>query len=231
MAVLTVYLNVNCKVSNTSSSTTCATTTGSMVLTVSLLQILCLISLKLFALFAASFIRQMEENSGVSFVQAQVALARQWIGQPNPGVKTQDKVVVKKPEPTGEAMLVGDKTEVKTEEVPLPASEEEAKDIIERFEKGAEGVRSDSEVADTVCQHRLKDETSLLDEKWLGTAEEELGWYVSTNCATLKSLNTDVDLLYFSYVSELLYIHSKLMIVDDRRVIVSPMPNVFPNSN
>ena len=45
----------------------------------------------------------------------------------------------------------------------------------------------------------LNDRTSLLDEKWLGTDEEERN----------------------SYVSELLYIHSKVMIVDDRKVIVS----------
>jgi len=44
----------------------------------------------------------------------------------------------------------------------------------------------------------LKDSTDLRDEMWLGTAQEE------KDC----------------YVTELLYIHSKVMIVDDRRVII-----------
>ncbi|EJC99464.1 phospholipase D [Fomitiporia mediterranea MF3/22] len=146
----------------------------------------------------SSFISQMEQRSGVSFYQAQVALARQWIGQPMSGEKAQDKVIIKKPEPTGEGMVLSEKTETKTEEVPLPATEEDARQIIERFEYGAYDVRGDEEVSDTVSQHMLNDRTSLLDEKWLGTEDEELG----------------------CYVSELLYIHSKVMIVDDRRVIM-----------
>jgi len=44
----------------------------------------------------------------------------------------------------------------------------------------------------------LQDSTSLLDEQWNGTEEEE----------------------HDSYITELLYIHSKLMIVDDKRVIM-----------
>jgi len=59
-------------------------------------------------------------------------------------------------------------------------------------------LRKDEKVADNVGQHALLDETTLLDEEWLGTADEERD----------------------SYVTELLYIHSKLMIVDDRRVIM-----------
>ncbi|KAJ6598993.1 hypothetical protein DFH09DRAFT_902620 [Mycena vulgaris] len=44
----------------------------------------------------------------------------------------------------------------------------------------------------------LHDRTSLLEDKWLGSEQEELD----------------------AYVSELLYIHTKLMIVDDKRVIM-----------
>jgi phospholipase D1/2 len=44
----------------------------------------------------------------------------------------------------------------------------------------------------------MKDTTSLHDERWLGSEEEE------KDC----------------YITELLYIHSKVMIVDDRRVIM-----------
>jgi len=53
-------------------------------------------------------------------------------------------------------------------------------------------------VSDNVGQHAMRAPGSLLQERWFGTEQEEL------NC----------------YVSELLYIHSKLMIVDDRRVIM-----------
>lgn len=44
----------------------------------------------------------------------------------------------------------------------------------------------------------MKDITRLQDERWLGNEQEE------KDC----------------YITELCYIHSKLMIVDDRRVIV-----------
>ncbi|KAL5513890.1 hypothetical protein ACEPAG_2651 [Sanghuangporus baumii] len=145
-----------------------------------------------------SFISQMEQRSGVSFYQAQVALARLWIGNGGPGEEKIDKVQIKKLEATGEGVVVSDNTKTDIEEVPLPQSEEEAREIIERFERGAQDLRGDDDVADTVSQHLLEDRTGLKEEKWLGTEEEEL------TC----------------FVSELLYIHSKVMIVDDRRVIM-----------
>ncbi|KIM30587.1 hypothetical protein M408DRAFT_7620 [Serendipita vermifera MAFF 305830] len=143
-----------------------------------------------------SFINQMEENSGVSFHQAQIALAKQWIG--NPEVWSPPKVAIKKPEPTQEGLLVENKEEVNFEEVDFPATVEEAVEIVEKFEAGAIGVREDYQVSDSIAHHALMDSTNLTQEKWLGTEQEELD----------------------SYVSEILYIHSKLMIVDDRRVIM-----------
>ncbi|THG95529.1 hypothetical protein EW145_g7942, partial [Phellinidium pouzarii] len=145
-----------------------------------------------------SFISKMEKNSGVSFHEAQVALARQWVGKPTPSIKAQDKVFIQIAAPTGEGVVITKDTEVKSEEVPLPRTVDEARRIIERFESGAEGLRGDKDVADTVSQHMLSDRTGLLEEKWLGTETEERD----------------------AYVSELLYIHSKVMIVDDRRVIL-----------
>ncbi|KAF8884660.1 hypothetical protein BD779DRAFT_1536317 [Infundibulicybe gibba] len=144
----------------------------------------------------SSLIKRMEDASGVKFHAAQVALTRQWIGD-DPDTDQKD-VAIALPQPTKEGLLVTEKTPAKTERVPIPASEEEARRIIEAFEHGADNIRGDEDVADTVAQHMLNDSTSLLDEKWLGTPEEELD----------------------SYVSELLYIHTKLMIVDDRRVIM-----------
>jgi len=82
--------------------------------------------------------------------------------------------------------------------VAIPPDDNAAKAIIERFQNGAQALRKDDNVSDTVSQHTLQDRTNLRDEIWLGTKEEEL----------------------YAYVSEVLYIHSKLMIVDDRRVIM-----------
>ncbi|KAH7905548.1 hypothetical protein BJ138DRAFT_1130428 [Hygrophoropsis aurantiaca] len=140
----------------------------------------------------------MEENSGVKFHEAQIALARQWVGPNYMGQDAPRDVFVKVPQETQEGVVVSEATPVKKEKVPLPATYEQAKDIIERFEQGADDIRGDEDVADTVSQHMLQDRTSLQDEKWLGSEEEERD----------------------SYVSELLYIHSKVMIVDDRIVIM-----------
>jgi phospholipase D1/2 len=146
-----------------------------------------------------TLIARMEANSGVKFNQAQVALARQWIGDSaNPDAPTE--VTIKLPEPTFAGIVLSEKTEVKTEKYQMPRSYGDAVAVIERFESGANALvgRRHAAVADTVGQHALQDDTELADEQWLGSEEEERN----------------------SYVSELCYIHTKLMIVDDRRVIM-----------
>ncbi len=101
----------------------------------------------------------MEANSRVKFSYAQVALARQWVGDSaNPDAPTE--VVIKLPKPSSEG-------------IPHVS---DAVAVIERFESGANvlvGRRHDA-VADTVGQHALQDETELADEQWLGNEEEEL---------------------------------------------------------
>jgi len=137
----------------------------------------------------------MELNSGVKFHEAQVALSRQWVAGDN--LTTQKEVIIVIPQE--ESLVPADKSKAQaTEKVPIPVNDEAAREVVERFQAGAQNLRSDDPVADTVSQHMLADRTSLFDEGWLGTEEEELN----------------------AYVSELLYIHSKLMIVDDRRVII-----------
>jgi len=144
-------------------------------------------------------IARMEASSGIKFTEAQVALARQWVGDSaDPDMPTE--VTIKVPEPTADGIVLTDKAQVQADKYTLPRSYSEAVWVIKRFEKGAEelvGRRHDA-VADAVGQHALQDETELADEQWLGSEEEELN----------------------SYVSELSYIHTKLMIVDDRRVIM-----------
>ncbi|CCM01548.1 uncharacterized protein FIBRA_03606 [Fibroporia radiculosa] len=148
----------------------------------------------------SSYLSIIEEDSGVKFHQAMVALARLWIGRDEETTAPKDVSVVL---PTGNYNVEdlspsGGKAELKTETYSLPQSYDEARDILERWRRAAEKLRSDDDVSDNVVQHMLNDRTTLLDEQWLGTPEEEKA----------------------AYVSELLYIHSKVMIVDDRRVIL-----------
>ena len=144
--------------------------------------------------------KKIEERSGVTFHQVNVALGKLWVGH---GGNIEDPKDATVAIPTGkmlaEQSTSGKKPEIKTETYQLPGSLEEARETIDRWRDAARELRSDENVADNVVQHMLHDRTSLLDEQWMGTEEEERN----------------------AYVSELLYIHSKVMIVDDRRVIVS----------
>lgn len=121
----------------------------------------------------------MEANSGVKFNQAQVALARQWIGDSaDPNMPSE--VTIKLPDPTSEGIVLSDKTKVKTEKYPLPRQYNDAVDVVERFEGGANALvgRHHDAVSDTVGQHALQDVTELADEQWLGSETEELDSYV-----------------------------------------------------
>ncbi|CAG7850914.1 Phospholipase D1 Short=PLD 1; AltName: Full=Choline phosphatase 1; AltName: Full=Meiosis-specific sporulation-specific protein 14; AltName: Full=Phosphatidylcholine-hydrolyzing phospholipase D1 [Serendipita indica DSM 11827] len=144
----------------------------------------------------STFIKQMEEKTGVTFHQAQVALARKWIGKIDEAeIWVQDTVAIKAPVPTKDGIVEeGDAS--KTEDIKYPETEEEADRILKTFEAGA--GRKDDEVSDSVGHHAMQDITTLHDERWLGDEAEE------RDC----------------YITELLYIHSKVMIVDDRRVIM-----------
>ncbi|KAL4066624.1 hypothetical protein J3A83DRAFT_4098363 [Scleroderma citrinum] len=145
-----------------------------------------------------SLIPQMEQNSGVTFHEAQIALARQWVGKNYLAQDVPRQVFIKIPQETQEGIVVSDETPIKKVKVNIPVSYDAAVDIVRRFEAGSDPIPDDENVAGSVSQHALQDKTSLLDELWVASKEEEL------NC----------------YVSELLYIHSKVMIVDDRRVIM-----------
>lgn len=101
--------------------------------------------------------------------------------------------------------------------------EEAALQTLEMFQHGSYGLQSDKAVSDNVAQHRLNTSSSLSDEPWLGTKEEELDSWVLLNISNFNFSKHNL----ISYISELVYIHSKLMVVDDRRVIVSPSLCVF----
>ncbi|WWD20129.1 hypothetical protein CI109_104605 [Kwoniella shandongensis] len=145
-------------------------------------------------------IKRMEEKSGITFHQAQVALAKIYVGSEDVGGDSDEVVNIEQAhDSTQGADQIGKKGTVE-KAIRLPKTVDEAKDIIARFEQAAKNDdKHMHDKADTgaVGQHAMLDETSLFDEQWDGTDEEELACIVSEIC----------------------YIHSKLMIVDDRRVI------------
>jgi len=120
----------------------------------------------------------MEKKSGVTFHQAQIALSKQWLGTPD--IWVQSTVSIKMPDPTTEGIVI-EKTKTKVEEMEYPKTEEEAKQIIEKFEAGAIGERLDDPVSDSVAHHALMDKTRLQQEQWLGSEQEELNWWVELN--------------------------------------------------
>jgi phospholipase D1/2 len=112
----------------------------------------------------------MEQNSCVQFSEAQVALARQWVA--GDALTTQREIVLNLPREQAELGTCTEKDRLTGFRVPIPVDGEAACRVVERFQNGA--VRSDDLIADNVGQHRHQDRTSLLQEKWLGTEEEEL---------------------------------------------------------
>nr|XP_019003723.1 phospholipase D [Kwoniella mangroviensis CBS 8507]OCF67184.1 phospholipase D [Kwoniella mangroviensis CBS 8507] len=140
-------------------------------------------------------IKRMEERSGVTFHEAQVALAKVYVGSDDVAGGQDETVNIEQPHDQTDGVDQINKKDTVQKAIKLPKTIDEAKQIIERFQNGRSN--DDKHVSDNVGQHALQDTTSLVDEQWDGTEEEELA----------------------CFVSEILYIHSKLMIVDDRRVI------------
>jgi phospholipase D1/2 len=120
----------------------------------------------------------MEESSGVKFHNAQVALARQWLGHPTAraGEVILPEVEIQVPQETTAMVSTAQEPSVKTERVKLPADEHEARAIIERFEAAARvgELAQAHNVSDNVVQHMMSDTTHLDQEQWFGTEEEEL---------------------------------------------------------
>ncbi|KAK0566182.1 hypothetical protein OC844_000851 [Tilletia horrida] len=141
-----------------------------------------------------AMLAEMEQRSGISFHQVQVALARIYAGD---GYKPGQKIKIKNPatdvEKTDEN---GKKLPIVVAEVELPATVEEAEDLIRRFQDAA--PRDDREVRDSVAHCLLHGQPSIVDEVWKGSAEHEKA----------------------AFVTEEIYPHSKCMIVDDRTVII-----------
>jgi phospholipase D1/2 len=135
----------------------------------------------------------MEQKSGIKFYDAQVALARMWIGdlKPKEGEWVPTEVTIRIPQETGEGIVLSKKTEIKTEKVKIPSDEHEARRIIEQFESAAQDgeLERSHQVSDNVVQHMLHDVTSLHQEQWEGTEEEELQSCV--HCRYTRGLSAD----------------------------------------
>jgi phospholipase D1/2 len=116
-----------------------------------------------------SFISEMEKRSGTRFEDAQVALARQWLGPDDQTLEYTVKIKSVEPgqsDPASLGLATPENAKGRVKEVKVPPTVQKAVEIIERFERGA--PRSDEYVADTISQHVQQDRTSILDEKWLG---------------------------------------------------------------
>lgn len=129
----------------------------------------------IFELFVLGYIKQTEQNSGVTFPEAQVALSRQWVAGDQ--LTTQKEIILSVP--AGGESLVPAGKETNTIKVPIPTDDNAAREVVEKFENAARAIRSDADVSDSVSQHMLADKTSLFDEKWLGSEQEELDSYVA----------------------------------------------------
>ena len=137
----------------------------------------------------------MEQKSGISFHEAQVAAARIFLGK--------EGYVSKKA--TVSIRIADDKNRKDDEkekgkgiqEVSLPQTTEEAMEILKKFE--AATPPQDGSVRDSIAANVLHGQKPIKDEPW-PTQDE----------AQEKE----------AYVTEETYVHSKLMIVDDRKVLI-----------
>lgn len=167
-----------------------------------------------------SLIGEMEKNSGVRFDEANVALARQWMGPDTKDISYKVKIKSVDPSKQGSFHLDSmgqappskgkEKVDDSIRKVAVPKTVEEAAEIIKKFERGA--PRGDDGVADSIAQHVQMDDTPLESERWAGTQEEEKAWYVVFSWLHDLDLSLISMLVLFSFVSELVYIHSKVSI-------------------
>lgn len=147
-----------------------------------------------------SRVREMEKASGISFHQAQVAAARVYLGEQG-YVSGRSKVAIRAAEDTmkqGKEKDSDGKTKAKViEEVDLPKTVDDAMEILRKFQSAVPAA--DDHVKDSIAGNVFHGQTAIKDEPWPSSDEEEE-----------KS----------AFVTEETYVHSKLLIVDDRRVLI-----------
>lgn len=125
--------------------------------------------------------KEVEQRSGVSFYEAQVAQAREWIGEDSLGSSIRELKIFEVKGNVGAGLqMEGDtkKGDAKVKTLPLPQDPQQAKRIVDRFENTAKDVLGNFRVSDNVGQHAMRAPGSLLQERWFGTEQEELNWCV-----------------------------------------------------
>lgn len=140
-----------------------------------------------------TYLKDVEKQSGVSFHEAQVAQAREWIGDGwQDGSTREMKIFEIKGNVGGGLQMEGDakKSDAKAKTLPLPRDRQEAKRIVDRFENAAKDVLGGFYVSDNVGHHAMKVTGHLSEEPWFGTEEEERNWYVHSS---LHHSRTDLD--------------------------------------
>jgi len=138
-----------------------------------------------------TYLKDVEKRSGVTFQEAQVAQAREWIGDGwSDGSTRELKIFEANGNIGGGLQMEGDakKSDAKFKTFPLPQDRQEAKRTVDRFENAAKDSLAGSQVSDNVGHHAMKGTGSLWEERWFGTEEEERNW-----CAhfSLRQLPTD----------------------------------------
>ncbi|PWN46154.1 phospholipase D/nuclease [Ceraceosorus guamensis] len=145
----------------------------------------------------SGIVRETEQASGITYHQAQVALARVYIGD----AAYQDgrkKIAIKVPSSEPDAPLDKDgKKKLSTvEEVEMPATSQEALEILRKFANGTpERARG---LQDSIASAFLHGQPDITQSQWQGSEEEEVN----------------------AWVTEETYVHSKLAIFDDRTVLI-----------
>lgn len=124
--------------------------------------------------------KEVEKRSGVNVYEAQVAQAREWIGDDSQVAPIRElKIFEVKGNAGGGLQFEGEskKSDAKVKTLTLPKDRKEAKSTVDRFENAAKEVLDGFQVSDNVGQHAMRAPGSLSEERWFGTEEEERNWY------------------------------------------------------
>lgn len=127
-----------------------------------------------------TYLRDVEKRSGVTFQEAQVAQAREWIGDGwNDGSTRELKIFEAKGNVGGGLQMEGDakKSDAKVKTFPLPQDRQEARRTVDRFENAAKDALNGTYISDNVGHHAMRGTGPLSEEQWFGTEEEERNWY------------------------------------------------------
>lgn len=144
-------------------------------------------------------LQEIERKTGISYYETQAALARIYLGDHASSEELEkNKYVTFKLAQKGESMEVGTRDmkaqDGETINIQLPNTIEEARERLRTWSEAAS--RTNTRIPDTLAT--LNNPNGLENVPWSGTEESERD----------------------AFVTEELYIHTKLMIVDDQRVIL-----------